>query len=55
MFEDKQFERAVLQKLEYITEEINKMAIDITALQAAVANETTVEQSAVTLLQQLTA
>ena len=42
------------QTLSQILKVVNKMALDITALQAAVAKQTTVEQSAVTLLTTLT-
>ena len=42
-------------KLDLILERLNKMAIDLTALTAAVAQDTSVEQSAITLLQALTA
>jgi hypothetical protein len=46
---------AIEQTLVALGEEIKAMALDITNLQKAVANETTVEQSAITLISGLAA
>jgi hypothetical protein len=42
-------------KLDLILERLQQMSVDITALTAAVTQDTSVEQSAITLLQALTA
>ena len=46
---------AILAALKLTNTEITEMALDITALQTAVASETTVEQSAITLIQGMAA
>lgn len=44
----------ILQRQSYLEQGEQKMALDISALQAAVAAETSADQSAITLLAQLT-
>jgi hypothetical protein len=48
--QDREVLGQILNEVKTIKQELTKMALDISALTTAVANETTVEQSAITLV-----